>query len=259
MKRQKLILIGIGCLTGMLGACSSEEATPASGMGTLALEVQAETGFRTKALNEADYQNRNNYTVTIYDEKGLYREYGTNNYPPATLEVPAGTYYFTAHCGEEVAASTETMYVEGTSNSVIVTAGGEMQTMTAVCKPTCAKVIVKFGEDMDKYFSDYSVIFRTKALEAEAGTYTWAKEDADPLYLKVDENETITATITLTNAANGTSSEVNKEYELSPNTGQTINIAPVLQDTDGSVGISIEIDSSTNDHEIDIEVPEDWV
>ena len=259
MKRQKLILIGIGFLTGMLGACSSEEDAPASGMGTLALEVQAETGFQTKALNEADYKDRNNYTVTIYDEQGLYREYGDNNYPPTTLEVPAGTYYFTAHCGEKVAASTETIYVEGRSNTVTVTAGGEIQTMTAVCKPTCAKVIVKFGEDMDNYFRDYSVVFRTKALEAESGTYTWVKDATDPVYLLVDENEAITATIMLTNAANGASSEVVKEYKLSPNTGLTINIAPVLEDTNGSVGISIEIDTSTNDHEIDIEVPDDWV
>lgn len=255
MKIQKLFLAG--CLAGWLSACSSEEEVPTSQTGTLILEIQAETVFQTKALDESEYQDLKNYTVTIYDGDKLFRQFGENNIPPSTLEVPAGSYYFTATCGEEAAASTRTMFVTGTSNTVTVTAGGEMQTMTAVCKPTCAKVTVNFGADMPDYFKSYSVIFKTKALGN--GSYTWTATDTDPVYLKVDENETVTATITLVDITNGTSSEVEKEYVLSPNTGLTMNVAPVLEGTDGKVGISIEIDTSTNDHEIDIEVPDEWI
>lgn len=257
MRKQKLIFIGLSCLATMLGACSSEEeGRLTGGTATLALKVQTETSFQTKALNEEEYKNIDNYTVELYSGDELYQKWDpTQEKHPSSLSVPAGTYYIKAYYGEDVAASTDKMYVEGTGNPVTVEANGE-QTLSVVCKPTCAKVTVNFSAEMANYFNDYSVVFKTVALGS--GSFPWTKTNTNPVYLKVHENEMITADITLVKTS-GEQTIVTKTYTLSPNKGLNIHVAPVVQDTTGNIGITIEIDTSTNDHDVDIEVPHDWI
>ena len=260
MKKQKLLLGAFCCLAGLLSACAGDDEglTPgATGEGTLALNVQAQTSFQTKALDEAEYKDIDNYTVELYSGSELYRSWTPNEALPTTLKVPAGTYTLKAYYGEDVAASTEKMYVEGTSDPVTVSGDDtEQQTLSVTCEPTCAKVTVQFAPEMDDYFSDYSIDFHTIALGSS--TFTWAKDATDPVYLKVNENETITAQIALVKSSDGTRSTLEKTYTLSPNTGKTIKVSPIANAT-GDVGISITIDDSTHDTEIDIEIPQEWI
>ena len=58
----------------------------------------------------------------------------------------------------------------------------------------------------------------------------------------------------------GTSTSINKEYTLERNKALTITLKPVVESTgSGQLGIQIEIDGSTNDIPVDIEIPSDWV
>ena len=86
------------------------------------------------------------------------------------------------------------------------------------------------------------------------------KDMTDPVYLKVNEKgEKAKVSFTLTKE-DGTSTSINKEYTLERNKALTITLKPVVESTgSGQLGIQIEIDGSTNDIPVDIEIPSDWV
>lgn len=249
-------MLAMGALTV---SCSSEDEAvqgAAEGEGLISFDVTTETGFQSRAVNEADYANINNYTVQLLKDGEVQNEW-KKNVLPVTTKVDPGTYQLKAFYGEDKAASTTSMYVEGIGEEVEVTADQEEPAkLSVVCKPVCAKVLVEFdAEALDAYFSDYSVKFETKALGS--GSFTWKKNDTDPVYMKVDANESIKYTVTAkykdTSIADAV---VSRPYTLSPSDGLTLHIAP---EGDGKLGIEITINEKTNDIEQDIEVPSDWV
>lgn len=254
MVNMKMLLGGaLLCAGAFIVSCSSDEELTPSGEGTVSLDIRTETGFLSRALNEADYQNLDNYTVQLLSGGELQNEWKYTELPES-LKVDAGTYQVKAFYGEDVAASTETMYVEGVSEEVTL-ADNETKAVSVTCKPICAKVSVDFSEKMDTYFTDYSVTFTTAALGEES--FVWKKDNTDPVYLKVGQEETVVALISYTDKS-GKSDSVEKKYLMSPQTGMTIHINPVVQQVEGSLNVTIDIDTTTNDHEIDVEVPSDW-
>lgn len=243
------------CAGAFVASCSSDEDVLASGEGTIAFDVQADTGFRSRALDEADYKELDNYTVQLLGNSGVEQEWSYAELP-SKVTVPAGTYQVKAFYGEDVPASTETMYVEGLSGDVTVDGTeAEATSVKVVCRPVCAKVTVKFADTMSQYFSDWSVTFKTVALGSES--FVWSKDAVDPVYLKVQQEERVTAVISYTR--DGKPAEIAKEYVMSPSDGMTINVSPKVEQSEGSLNVSISIDTTTNDIEQDIEVPSDWV
>lgn len=239
-------------------SCSSSEDPQSSGEGWLSLKVQTDAGFQSRALDESEYRELSNYTVQLLKD-GEVQTGWTWNYAdiPASLKVSAGNYQLKAFYGEDTPASTQSMYVEGVSETLNITGTEEgVQTLSTVCKPVCAKVTVDFAEDMSEYFSDYSVAVSTQALGDQ--TFVWEKEDVDPVYLKVNDKEQVSMVITLVKLSNSTSSTIEKVYELSPKQAMTLKISPVVEGNEGNLGITITIDESTNDHEMDITVPGEW-
>lgn len=254
MVNMKMFLGGaMLCACACITSCSSDEGDIPSGEGTISLDVRTETGFLSRAVNEADYQNLDNYTVQLLNGGKVMEEYSWKYTDiPSELKVDAGTYQVKAFYGNDVPASTESMYVEGVSEEVTL-ADGDAKTISVTCKPVCAKVTVTFDESMKESFTDYSVTFKTVALAD--GSWSWTKDNADPVYLKVGQEEEVSATINYTE--NGNAKSVEKKYIMSPQRSMNIKVSAV-QST-GSAGISISVDESTVDHEQDIEVPGDWI
>ena len=112
---------------------------------------------------------------------------------------------------------------------------------------------------MANYFTAYSITYETETLSAAGATVNWTQTNTDPWYVKLKaEGEEVKATIHLTRKDDGTSSQVVKSYSgMKPNQSWTMNIAP--HDDNGSLGITITIDESTEDIIHDIEVPSDWI
>ena len=249
-------MLAMGALTV---SCSSEDEAvqgATEGEGLISFDVTTETGFQSRAVNEADYANINNYTVQLLKDGEVQNEW-KKSLLPVTTKVDAGTYYLKAFYGEDKAASTTSMYVEGVGEEVVVEANQEEPAkLSVVCKPVCAKVKVEFdAEAMEEYFSDYYVEFGTAALGSEK--FKWGKDASDPVYLKVNANESVKYTITAKYKETSIDDAVvNGTYTLSPSDGLTLKIAP---EGDGGLGFKITINTDTNDHEQDIEVPSDWV
>lgn len=253
------------CLAGAaiaVSSCSSvEDAGPTSTQGAVQLSVNADATFgagpQSRAVNESLYADVSKYTVQIIDaqtssvkKEFLYADAIT----PITLD--NGSYLLKAFYGRESEVSDKEFYVEGSTSFNIQ--GETVENVNVNCVPTCGKVTVRFDSAMSEFFSDYSVVYETKALTAKGTVATWTKTSTDPLYLKVDKKgETVTATIKVIRKSDNKNADVVRTYNLAPNKSWTLSIAP--QNNDGQIGIVITVDESTNDHPVDIVVPSDWI
>lgn len=239
---------------GLLTACSSEEEMLQipEGKGYVKLALNTDMGFLTKAVDESYYRNLENYTVDITNSEGVkVGTYTGTTIPTEMIELNNDTYSIKAYCGEDKAASTKTMYVEGIQKFDINS--NQVTKVTVNCAPVCARVKVIY-EGMEEYFTDWSATFNTKALDESS--FVYKKDETDPLYLKVNKNEKISVNFSLTSTT-GKRTTIDKTYELSPNEALTITVKPTIDS--GNLGITIEINDQTNDIPIDIEIPSDWV
>lgn len=246
------LLLGFAAFT----ACTSdeEEALIPEGKGYVKLSLNADTGFQTKAVDESEYQNVDEYTVQIFQEgKQIGEDRTYSEIKEQLIELPRGTYTVKAFKGEDLAASTNSMYVVGSKD---VTIANKVEEVSFVCKPVCAKVKVEFDPTMDQYFDNYWVDFTTEAMGET--DYTWQKDYTLPCYMKVNEKENVSVVINLVKKEGfNSATSISKTYEMSPLMFKTIKLKPVL--SNGSIGIEITVDESTNDTNVEIEVPSDWV
>lgn len=253
-----------------LAACSSldEGLEQETAQGKLELKLTAGTNFsETRALNEESYRNTANYTVEVLDKDGTSKLNckGSELASKMPLTLGIGSYTVKASYGTSHAASRDEFYVEGTAVGTIRADGTEE--VSVVCTPTCGRVRVTFDSDMSTYFSDYNVTFSgTQALGT--GSVAWAKNDTEPWYLELDEaGETLTFTLTTNTRSeyihSGNQQETNTKtgtFSLDRNKAYNLNVSPTYNPTgDGTVSIEITIDESTNDIEVPIEVPVEWI
>lgn len=244
------LLLGFAAFT----ACTSdeEEALIPEGKGYVKLSLNADAGFQTKAVDEEAYKNLDNYTVQILKDGKVVdgMEWNYTNMPTELIELTNGGYELKAFYGEDEAASKQNMYVEGKTPFNI---NSDKVEASVTCRPVCGKVTVKFDSKMADYFNDYSITFKTNALGDM--NISWAKNDTDPIYMKVDNNESIGAVYTLVDKQ-GKSTTINKSYSLSPMKHLIIKVVPTV--SSGNIGITIEVDDTTNDIPVDIEIPSNW-
>lgn len=252
----KLLLSSCIVLAGMMfGSCSSsEDVKTYSGAGNITLGVKTNAVF-TRAVSMGEYEDVSNYTVQVLDDAGstvkefLYKD------KPSEIKLKNGTYTLKAFYGEQATASRDVFYVEGTKPFVV---DADEQEVTVDCYPMCAKVVADFSQDMADFFTDYSVVYETEALKAEGTTAVWNKDDADPWFLKVNAGgETVKATVNVTRKSDNKSASVVREYSMAPGKMWTLHVSP--NQNDGSLGIVIEVDESTDDQQIDIVVPSEWI
>lgn len=245
----------------LLCACSAEEDAPlaADGKGFVKIGLSADTAFgaATKAVDESAYQDKNKYTVQLLDAKGekVERDLGLFSEIENPLTLSAGAYVLKAFYNEEykdVAASQDGFYVEGATEAFNITADQETS-VSIKCAPTSVKVAVAFADEMKEYFDDYYMTFNTKALGS--GIYQELK-NTDPLYLVVENKETVKAQIALKKKGETGVEFIEKSYVMSPGEAKRINIKPTVKDpATGGLGLTIEVDDKVETVEVPITIP----
>ena len=257
----KLLVAGLLALAVGMTACSSSEDNPTAttaddttaGTSVVTFSLSANTSFSAtsgRSLDEDYYSTLSNYTVELEEDGETLYSWAYSELPES-VDLTNGTYTLLAYCGENVAASTTSMYVYGETEFSVASAD---VTVSVSCEPVCARVTVVFDESMATYFSDYSVDFSTTALGSD--TFSWEMDDTDPVYLKVDEEETVTAVINMTRIDTAETSSASYTYTLSPLDAMTMYIS--AEENSGTMGLTITIDDETNDQTIEIEIPYDW-
>lgn len=247
----------LSCIFGgwLLTACTSDDALQQipEGKGYVKLALNTNTGFQTKAVDESYYSQKENYTVEITNSAGnKIGTYTGTTIPTEMIELNNDTYFIKAYCGEDKAASIKTMYVEGTQEFDINS--NQVTEVIVNCAPVCARIKVIY-EGMEEYFTNWSTTFKTQALDESS--FVYEKDMTDPLYLKVNKNETIFPEFSLTSKTGKVTIINDQDFTLNPNEALTITVKPTIDS--GNLGITIEINDQTNDIPIDIEIPSDWV
>jgi hypothetical protein len=277
MKKGRIFVKTFGCATlaslmFMFASCvmeNNEETNKTKGKGVLSVSLSIGADFEsstntkqsTKALVEDDYRDEKNYTVQIFDSNNdqVGSDYSFADMPE-TIELEKGNYTVKAFYGKEHNASRNEFYVEGTK-TISVNGGGELTTSQLSCEPTCGKVVTNFSDDMSNYFDAYSVEYSTTALNGS--TVKWSEDDNEPYYLLLPkEGETITASIKLTPKSEfvlGDQAVVTRTYKLLRNKSWTLNIKPSYTGINPTLGIVITFDDSTEDKDVEIIIPSDWL
>ena len=249
----------------VVASCSSEDeavAGSAEGKGLVKLALNVGADFQSRAFSESDYENLADYTVQILNKDGNVVEgceWTGTTIPEELIELDNGSYTVLAFTGEDykgVGATTKGMYMEGSAGFNVNS--DQTATATVNCTPQCARVTVNFDAKMADYFNDYYVVFTGTDALGES-TYTWQKDYADPVYMAVNGTEKLTATIKLVDKEGKSASDIVRTHDISAAKAWKLNIAPVVEEATGNVGITIEIDNSVNDIPIDIEIPSDWL
>ena len=253
----------VSCLIVMaliVASCSSEEnAILPGGKGTVNLNMTVGADFgvaNTRAVDLSQYQNKDNYTLQIFKSDNLNIPVESFTYammPMMPLTLDNGTYVLKAFYGVEHNSSRDEFLVTGSQTFSV---NSNDQSVKAVCRPTCAKVQVNFDTDMAKYFSDYFVVF-----SPTSGDVVWAKDDTNPWYILVNKaGETVKATIHITRKAEYgsgvASTTVERSLSLAPDKSWTLKVAPSYES--GQLGIKIIVDETTNDKDVEVEVPSEW-
>ena len=150
-------MLAMGALTV---SCSSEDeatAQGASGQASIMIDLSSDLSY-SRAIDESEYMNTQNYKVTLSSEKGdvfkdalyssLDMEYKVDFNTPYTL---------TAYYGEDVAYGYDKLYVKGSTTFSIPQ--GDRKTITVNCTPANAKLILKYAglsdnDTFEEYFQD---------------------------------------------------------------------------------------------------------
>ena len=141
MKTKNVFLGMLMCSTvGLTTSCLSEvnDLELKSGQneeqkGQLILNLNSSTDFssQTRALNEANYRNTDNFTVQLFNSANQVmlecKASELNNNLPRTLEI--GSYEVKAFYGNEVAASRNEFRVEGSQTFTIKANQSEQRSM----------------------------------------------------------------------------------------------------------------------------------
>lgn len=269
MNKTKMRLGAVLLLGTMLGACTQTvdlKGKTEEGQGLLSFTLKTSADFATtRAVVESTYANVDNYTIVVTDNYGVERMNckGSEVTSKMPLILNVGDYTVKAYYGAEASASRDTFYVYGESQGYILP--DEEEIVEVECTPTCGRIRVEFDEKMDTFFCEYKVKFEgTKALKNDTIPCVWEKNDSLPWYVKLDEGgETISYTVTTetkeeyVNANQKQKSEAKGTFQLNRNKGYKLNISPSYSAT-GKVGITITVDESTNDKNVDVEVPIEW-
>ena len=260
MRKKNFTSMGMACLLGcclMLGSCSSEvdNLDIPKGKGFVKIDLAPEVGFHTKAVDESEYKDVNNYTVQVFksgqEENLIINDLYKNLEEKYSLNV--GNYVLKAFTGEDKPVSSDVLYFSG--EAAFEVKEGKEVTAPVICKPSSARINVVFDPKMDEYFSDYSLKIETEA--QKPSSFVWAKATVGPMYFKVGNQEKVQVTVSLTKKENVKAEGTVKTYTLSPADALKLTLKPVVNN--GNLGISITIEETTVDHPVDIVIPGDWV
>jgi hypothetical protein len=233
------------------------------GDSALTLSLLPSTSF-TRSINETEYTNNNNYTVTLQGEDDtqtfLYRDM------PLKMDIQAGSYTLTAHYGHNPVAGLDSLYMEGSTEFTVRT--GETKTVNLTCLPANAKIAVKTSSDFAQYFSDYQIDLTTDRM-AEGDTLTYGKKEVETdkkdAYVQADKTDgtEVSVRFTLTPAKDVT---LTKRLDFITRTVKaqdclTFTLKPDVTTVEGGTvsGITITIDDALNTEDVNISLPYSWL
>lgn len=263
MKRLFLI-VSIVILILSVTSCDSNKDVLSRAVGTLSIGVSASPSYssKTRAIDEDEYRNADNYTVQVQEVGGnlLYNDLYKNM--PLSFDVEAGkTYTVKAFYGDNVDAGFDKLYMEG--NQQFTISDGEQKNVLLPCRPANVKVTVVYTENFLKYYSDCTVSLLTSHL-TEPFVMNMNTDLNKEAYLKADiTGETIKISVDGFKDKSGKFVDMGgalvTEKNVTPKTHVTITVDPeVITVGTGEASFDVSVDTGTEDKDVNIEIPEEY-
>lgn len=246
------LLVAGALLTG----CSQDEASPRE--GTLKVDLRAETGFKTRAIDQTAYEDITNYTVKLVETQTgkVVNEATYGNWDLAYQVESNKQYTLSASYGEEVPASYDKLLCYGEETFTVMP--GTTKTVAFAATPRAAKVSVNYSDDFTTYCNDCEVSVKTQYMTAPE-VINMEKAGRE-LYLKAGENETVTLGFKVIGKDGNEVADksATKTVTVSPRTWLKVTVKPnVTQIEGGKFGINVIVDDGVTEENIDFNVPND--
>lgn len=288
MKHKNLVILA-AATTLLVAGTSCSKKLQQDRVGDLSIQLSSESFFDaagTKAVDEGPYKDPANYTIVVTDANTQntilnckVSELDAEGCHASLKNLEFGSSYnITAfYVGNEINKnlpySKSDFYVEGKHH---VTIDDVKKPISIICTPTCGKVNASFDANMATYYDEYYIkMSGTKAM-TESGQYlTFSKTDTDPWYIWIDssapngsENINFEIYLKVKEQYQHMDSEGKPQREatlkgtfpLQRNKSHRINVkANYTPSSTGDLGISITIDDTTIDREVNIDIPLSWI
>ncbi len=240
----KKILFSIFLAAALLSSCKTNTISD-SGNGVLDFTLKTDGTYIVKSETNVDV---NNFIVNItkdqdtkFNKEWLYSEM------PATVELAPGGYNVTATNIKEPAlvAWDQPIYLASKDMQIIA---GKVSPISLTCSIVNMKVSV---ECSDKFLSELTTF--TITINSEDGALTWSKEEVlagKAGYFSVKD---LTIKVSGYRAIDG--SEAHLTHYITDVEPKDHHIIKLDARVTGDAGITLDVDTTTNDKETNIEVP----
>ncbi|OHX64599.1 DUF4493 domain-containing protein [Flammeovirga pacifica] len=236
-------------LLAFLFSCSMlhpEDKNVAYKMGEVVLKIEGDDSlYPVTYARTNSSMDLSDFCVEVRNENGVLVKYFEKYTDmPSRLDLKVGTYTIMAISNlKQENAAFEAPYYEGVKTFEVVS--GETIDVDVICTLSNMKVSVSYDAAFDNYFEDYHVVISNGMT---SGSLDFLKSESRPGYFKVNPLSLEMFVKTLDGQ------EFSKTFKIEDVAARDYHkIVFSPQIGDGS--ISIEIDDSTNDKEIDIEIP----
>ena len=234
-------------LMGLLfNQCKKDNVKPVSrGPGQLQIEVGLEVNVGDVGGQLKSTKGVDEFTVIIYQGDGTevisYENYSD---VPAAIELEPGEYYVVAHSGNWNAAAFENPYYFGQSETFTINSG-ENRSITVNCELANCMVTLVYSQNILDNFTNYSTVVST-----DAGSLTFVKNETRAGYF---DPQPISIVTTLEYATgSGTTTKILTGSIDNPAAKKHYEIHVDATIDNGTVGLAINLDESTDDEIVEI-------
>lgn len=246
----KNYLLAVISLFFLLVGCSGEEELISSGSFSLSMKMDSS---RISATFQKSTIAPEDFCVDILQNETVVKHFQRYADMPSQVELPLGDYIIKAYRGTPAIASFSGEYFLGKSTFAIKPA--QRTAIDLICYSGDVKISAIYTEKFKEVFSDYSVTITSVNSNK---SILFEKDDARIGYFAPGD---ISMVMHVTKAIGGKSFDINlpTQKNLQPRDFLKLTFDVDPNTLNGDVVVSIITDESTNDKNISIDIPGDFV
>lgn len=240
-------------LSATIGSCKKDDLPDEEkGKGRLKIEIGLFIQVNEISNSLKSTQSVEDFRVEIYKTDGiLYTAFNKASEMPEFIELPSGSYFITAHSGNQKPAAFDNPYYYGKTENISI-GNNDQKTVIVNCELANCVVTIVYSDQVKNSFTNYQTVIRRgtdslvfSATETRAGYFEPGDLSikATLNYLKGSEPATKILTGTISNA------QPKKHYEIRVDAVPDNSGAAIQINLDDSVD-STEIIALTEDVEV---------
>lgn len=260
--RTVVLFAYISVLIVGLFACDNQKDGSSAHSGKLCLSLIADTTSLKKGVNSGltkavsdefeKFLTVEDYQIRIVTDKDTVKSYDRFDKMPSEIELSEGAYTIVASKGNNLPASFENPYFEGSTNFTVK--DGMSTRLDMTCTLGNARVTVESTDDFNKVYTDYSVDLKTALMDT---VFRIKKDEVRPAYLQVTTEGTDTkVSIYVKKQGEADSTAYYVQTPLTLERRQNVRLILKLSDGNQGIGLDVMLDDELTYLPIDTKIPD---